>query len=65
MANWGESGQGTWSLTVSDSAASDTGVLRDWDLTFYGDGLSDDDSYIFTDEWARHGGAAARRRGAR
>jgi subtilisin-like proprotein convertase family protein len=53
VAHWGETGAGTWTLSVSDSAASDTGFLRDWDLTFFGDPVSDDDTYIYTDQWTR------------
>mgnify|MGYP002526774569 FL=1 len=60
VAHWGETGQGTWTLSVSDVATFDTGALRDWDLSFYGDALTDDDTYIFNDQWARHGSEALR-----
>ena len=47
-------------LSVSDAVSPNSGFLEDWDLIFYGDALSDDDTYIFTDEWARHGSDATR-----
>jgi len=60
VAHWGETGQGNWTLQVSDSVTQDAGYLRDWDLSFYGDALSNDDTYIYTDQWARHGGESGR-----
>ena len=60
VAHWGETGQGAWTLSVSDAVSSDTGYLKDWDLTFFGDAITGDDTYIFTDQWARYGGDASR-----
>ncbi|WP_343717179.1 S8 family serine peptidase [Inquilinus sp.] len=58
--DWGESGQGVWSLTVRDLVAGDTGTLNSWSLSLYGDAASPDDSYVYTDEFATVGAAAAR-----
>ena len=32
----GEAANGTWTLTVKDLAAQDTGTFQTWRLTFYG-----------------------------
>ncbi len=42
--NWGETGAGTWTLAVTDSATFDQGVLVDWTLNLYGDAASIDDT---------------------
>lgn len=50
---WGETGIGTWSLTVRDRATSDVGTLNRWTLRLYGDALSENDTYIYTNEFAQ------------
>lgn len=62
VAHWGEDAQGTWTLDITDHFAQDSGTLYDVDLTFYGDTADNDDTYIFTDEWSRHGAEAGRSR---
>ncbi|MEQ8320498.1 MAG: tandem-95 repeat protein, partial [Rhodospirillales bacterium] len=57
---WGETGVGAWTLSVYDGAGTDFGELIDWTLRLYGDALTNDDVYIFTDEFERHGGEAGR-----
>jgi len=59
--DWGESGQGVWTLTIRDLAGGDTGVLNSWNLRLYGDAASADDTYVYTDEFATIGADAARR----
>jgi subtilisin-like proprotein convertase family protein len=60
---WGETGAGDWTLTITDSERGDVGTLESWELTLYGDPVTDDDTYIFTNEYALFAGAgdAARR----
>ncbi len=50
---WGETGVGDWTLTVTDARTGDTGFLDSWTLTLYGDALSDDDLYIYTDDFGK------------
>ena len=55
--HWGESSRGTWQLLVGDAeAAYDTGTLSDWSLKVYGKAASDDDTYVFTDDFAHFRG---------
>gem|GEM_PF-1526433 len=56
--NWGESGIGDWTLTVTDASGGDTGTLNSWTLNIYGDTPSNDDVYIYTDEYALMTGEA-------
>ena len=49
--HWGEIGQGTWTLSVSDHYAADSGTLENWRLSLYGDPLDGDDVYVYTDEF--------------
>ena len=60
---WGELSNGTWTLKVSDGASTDTGILNSWTLTVFGDAVTADDLYVYTDEFARYTGTgdAARR----
>lgn len=58
---WGEDGIGDWTIRVTDNlTGASSGTLESWNLTLYGDTASDDDTYFYTDEWARHGGEAGR-----
>lgn len=49
---WGEASGGTWTLTVRDGAEFDVGTLNHWRLRAFGDRVSDDDIYIYTNEFA-------------
>ncbi|MFH1912890.1 MAG: S8 family serine peptidase [Pseudomonadota bacterium] len=49
---FGEFGEGNWVLTVKDTVSGDIGTFNGWTLTLYGDNPSNDDYYIFTDEYA-------------
>jgi subtilisin-like proprotein convertase family protein/Ca2+-binding RTX toxin-like protein len=60
VQHWGETGAGTWTLGIVDNASWDSGVLNDWSLTLHGDQIDDDDVYVYTDEWARHGAEVER-----
>jgi len=50
---WGETGTGTWTLTVQDRTTGTVGRLESWTLKLYGDTDSANDSYIFTDEFGK------------
>ncbi|PWR17533.1 S8 family serine peptidase [Zavarzinia aquatilis] len=52
---WGESPAGTWSLVVEDQGYGGTGSVVSWSLRVYGSDQGDDNTYIFTDEFARYG----------
>lgn len=55
VAHWGESGKGTWTLSVYDRLTGNTGLLRDWTLTLTGDAAGADDYYVYTNEYAKYG----------
>jgi len=48
----GENTRGTWTLTVYDSAALDSGRLDSWELVFLGKTDSADDVYFYSDEFS-------------
>ncbi len=48
----GEAGVGTWTLTITDQVAADTGTLSQATLTLHGDPPDDDDSYVFTEAFS-------------
>ncbi len=52
VANWGEDSSGQWTLQVADQAALESGALNNWILTLTGKGASDNNSYIFTNEYS-------------
>lgn len=58
---WGETTSGTWSLTVRDRTKGNIGTLKNWSLRLYGDKSSDNDTYIYTNEFANLIGNPARR----
>ncbi|NJO42514.1 MAG: S8 family serine peptidase [Cyanobacteria bacterium CRU_2_1] len=53
--HWGETGTGTWTLAVHDRLRQWTGSLDTWTLRLYGDALSHNDTYFYTDEYAVYG----------
>ncbi len=58
---WGEESVGTWRLKVEDLGGNGTGRLDSWRLNVYGDDVTHNDQYVFTDEFASYGADAARR----
>ena len=50
-ANWGETGVGDWTLSVTDAKTGDTGILKEWTLNLYGDALTADNTYIYTNTY--------------
>lgn len=60
--HWGETGDGLWTLTVADEAEVFSGTLESWSLTLYGDVATDDDTYIFTDQFGTVASADVSRR---
>jgi subtilisin-like proprotein convertase family protein len=61
VASWGEDSAGTWTLIIADNEASDSGQLDRWTLTLIGKPASDDDTYVFTNEYAESLAADAAR----
>ncbi|GAB4464968.1 MAG: hypothetical protein OHK0037_19440 [Elainellaceae cyanobacterium] len=51
--HWGETGVGTWTLSIADELEFDTGILKSWTLKLYGDAPSEDDTYIYTNEFGK------------
>ncbi|MDO8607286.1 MAG: cadherin-like domain-containing protein [Phaeospirillum sp.] len=51
--DWGEQGNGTWTLRVEDLASGYTGTLNNWSLRLYGDHAGADNTYYYTDEYGR------------
>ena len=52
VQHWGETADGVWNLSVTDDFFLDSGVLENWTLRFLGDVDSQNDTYIYTDEFA-------------
>jgi subtilisin-like proprotein convertase family protein len=49
--HWGEGSDGTWSLSVTDGAGNDVGLLESWSLGLFGDLDTGNDRFVFTDEF--------------
>lgn len=49
--NWAETGQGEWTLSITDTQSGDLGTLNRWDLRLYGDEVTTDNTYIYTQEY--------------
>ncbi|WP_159783653.1 S8 family serine peptidase [Sodalinema gerasimenkoae] len=49
--NWAETGQGEWTLTITDTQPGEMGTLNGWDLRLYGDEVTTDNTYIYTQEY--------------
>lgn len=58
--HWGETGVGDWTLSITDEFGLDTGILNSWTLKLYGDALSEDDTYIYTNEFGKFSADASR-----
>jgi subtilisin family serine protease len=54
---WGEDAKGSWTLTVTDSVAGNSGTLNGWTLTALGDTSLTPTTYVYTDEFATMAGA--------
>jgi Ca2+-binding RTX toxin-like protein len=59
--HWGEDATGTWTLSISDHFAADAGTLFTWSLSLYGDALSSNNDYVYTDEYGLFAGGDASR----
>ncbi|MEO1190699.1 MAG: S8 family serine peptidase [Pseudomonadota bacterium] len=55
----GETANGTWRVTVSDSAAIDVGTVKGLTLTAFGPEDSANDRYLFTDAFSARGAGTA------
>lgn len=64
VAHWGESSAGTWTLRIDDLAGGNSGILNDWSIQFMGNNHSNDDLYIFTDDFGNFSGAELAARSA-
>lgn len=60
--HWGEDATGTWTLSISDHFAADDGTLFFWSLNLYGDALTGNNDYVYTDEYGTFAAADASRR---
>ncbi|MBL8703146.1 MAG: S8 family serine peptidase [Alphaproteobacteria bacterium] len=61
---WDESSAGTWTLKVQDvgtGGVSSSNKLVSWTLNAYGDDVTYNDQYVYTDEFAKYGLDASRR----
>ena len=56
--HFGETSAGTWTLTLSDHYGADPGVLNSWSQSAYGDTITGDDTYVYTDEFSDFSGGA-------
>lgn len=52
VLSWGESSVGSWTLSVFDMDSSIAGILNSWTLNLIGKPVSDDDVYVFTNEFS-------------
>ena len=49
--DWGEFSVGDWTLRVTDAVTGEVGTVNFWSLQLYGDLPTDDNTYIYTDEF--------------
>ena len=59
-AFWGENSAGTWMVTITDASGNNVGTVRSLNLAAFGDGLTADDLYVYTNEFASLGSVTAR-----
>lgn len=57
---WGESSAGNWTLVVRDKVSQNEGTLKSWELRAYGEAPAINNTYIYTNEFARFGTQAQR-----
>ena len=53
VAYWGEHSSGTWGLRIQDTVTGNTGTLNSWSLSFTGNEITNDDLYIYTNEFLK------------
>ncbi len=58
VADWGETSAGKWTLQVQDTASGAAGTLNGWSLTFLGSAISNNHTYIYTNDFGGFTGAA-------
>lgn len=54
-AFWGENSAGTWTVTITDASGNNVGTVRSLNLAAYGDSITADDLYVFTNEYGSLG----------
>ena len=54
---WGESGNGTWTVNVSDRSTDDTGILNNFALTLYYE-ANINNTYVYTNEYTIFAGVS-------
>lgn len=59
-AFWGESGDGIWTVTVSDLEGLYTGTLSSWSIRLFGDAVTADQTYVYTNEYGALAGQPGR-----
>jgi len=59
-AFWGENSAGTWTVTITDANGGNVGTVYSLSLQVYGDSITADDLYIFTNEFASLGSDSTR-----
>lgn len=52
-AFWGEASAGTWTVTVEDLKTANVGTVNSVTLKVFGDALTSDHTYIYTNEFAK------------
>lgn len=57
---WGEKATGDWTLKVQDMVTGLSGTFNSWELTLLGDANSQNNVYVYTDEWATLGSDPSR-----
>ncbi|KPQ38727.1 MAG: Ca-binding subtilysin family protease [Phormidium sp. OSCR] len=51
--NWSETSEGEWTLTIEDEESGTGGTLNNWDLGVYGDEMTPNETYIYTEEYGQ------------
>ncbi|MDB3954381.1 Ig-like domain-containing protein, partial [Alphaproteobacteria bacterium] len=55
---WGETGVGDWTISIRDEVNNGIGgTLNSWGVNLFGDALSDDDLYVYTNEYSSFNGS--------
>ena len=59
---WGEDSGGVWTLTIADAKTGDVGAVHALELSAYGSPASDNQTYIYTNDYALLAGEDASRK---